>query len=219
MRVSINAWNVKPLGEFTSISKGNKHDIILTSPTNGGSRYIQIEDLRTDNNLKYTDEKGVEVTNKDIIIDWDGANAGTIGFGLQGFIGSTLARLRIVSEGISPIYLGWFLRSQFSSLREHCTGATIPHINKTYLESIRVPLPPLPIQKQIASILEKADVAREKRRQANQLTEQFLQSAFLEMFGDRCRERLEWNWKPGNDKAIYSRSSSGRNRSIVFFLL
>jgi type I restriction enzyme S subunit len=64
--------------------------------------------------------------------------------------------------------------------------------NFKYLKQVSIPLPPLPIQKQIAAILEKADAAREKRRQANQLTEQFLQSAFLEMFGDPVTNPKGW---------------------------
>ena len=46
--------------------------------------------------------------------------------------------------------------------------------------------------KQIAAILEKVDSGREKRRQANHLTEQFLQSAFLEMFGDPVTNPKRW---------------------------
>ena len=72
------------------------------------------------------------------------------------------------------------------------SGSTFKEISKDKLESIKVQLPPLPIQKQIAAILEKADAAREKRRQANQLTEQFLQSAFLEMFGDPVTNPKGW---------------------------
>jgi type I restriction enzyme S subunit len=56
-------------------------------------------------------------------------------------------------------------------------------------------------QKKIASILEQADSAREKRRQANVLTEQFLQSAFLEMFGDPIRNEKGWEMKKMNDVA------------------
>ncbi|MBM4161169.1 MAG: hypothetical protein FJ217_08720 [Ignavibacteria bacterium] len=74
-------------------------------------------------------------------------------------------------------------------------GTTRMRISRTHLESIRIPLPPLPIQKQIAAILEKADAAREKRRQANQLTEEFLQSLFLEMFGDPVTNPKGWQTK------------------------
>ena len=55
-------------------------------------RYIQIEDLRHNDNLKYCipNKKSVHVNKDDLIIAWDGANAGTIGVGLEGVIGSTL---------------------------------------------------------------------------------------------------------------------------------
>jgi type I restriction enzyme S subunit len=74
-------------------------------------------------------------------------------------------------------------------------GGAQPNISQGILRDINVPLPLLRIQKQIASILEKADAAREKRRQANQLTERFLQSAFLEMFGDPVTNPKGWDKK------------------------
>jgi type I restriction enzyme S subunit len=77
----------------------------------------------------------------------------------------------------------WFVANS-NALRQRANQAVVPILNNSQLREIRFTFPPLPIQKQIAAILEKADAARDKRRQANQLTEQFLQSAFLEMFGD-----------------------------------
>ena len=35
------------------------------------------------------------------------------------------------------------MQSQFRYLRDNCTGATIPHISRPVLESIKIPLPPL----------------------------------------------------------------------------
>ncbi len=96
-----------------------------------------------------------------------------------------------------------------AAIREKCTGATIPHVNKSALQSIEIPLPPLPIQKKIAAILEKADAAREKRRKANQLTEQFLQSAFLEMFGDPVTNPKGWEKKPFGDCIASIRYATG----------
>lgn len=81
--------------------------------------------------------------------------------------------------------------------------------NFKYLKEVSIPLPPLPIQKQIAAILEKADAAREKRRQANQLTEQFLQSAFLEMFGDPVTNPR--GWKSAKLGDILERIESGKS--------
>ncbi|MBA4311173.1 MAG: restriction endonuclease subunit S [Chlorobiaceae bacterium] len=91
--------------------------------------------------------------------------------------------------------------------------------NFKYLKQVSIPLPPLPIQKQIAAILEKADAAREKRRQANKLTEQFLQSAFLEMFGDPVTNPMGWeSVKLGKLGKLERGRSKHRPRNAPFLL-
>lgn len=191
-----NGWQVKSLGEVVKISKGKKLKSLVDNKTEKSIRFIQIDDLRNNESLKYTEDKsGVLVNDKDVLIAWDGANAGTVGFGLDGFIGSTIARLEILNESVSTNYFGWYLRTKSKYLRDNSTGATIPHINKSVLESLKIPLPPLPIQKQIAEILEKADEAKQKRKVANKLTDEFLQSVFIEMFGDPLKNSKRWEVK------------------------
>ncbi|HET6273968.1 MAG TPA: restriction endonuclease subunit S [Bacteroidota bacterium] len=87
-------------------------------------------------------------------------------------------------------WLYYILRSL--RLTELNKSSAVPGLNRNDAYEKKIVFPPLPIQKQIAAILEKADAAREKRRQANQLTEQFLQSAFLEMFGDPVTNPKGW---------------------------
>ena len=53
-----------------------------------------------------------------------------------------------------------------------------------FLKEMAVPKPPLPEQKRIAAILDKADAIRCKRQQAIKLADEFLRSVFLDMFGD-----------------------------------
>jgi len=97
-------------------------------------------------------------------------------------------------ETVDRDFLYYFLRQpQLIKLAtERSIGANLPRLSPTTLAEFEIAVPPIPIQKQIAAILEKADAAREKRRQANQLTEQFLQSAFLEMFGDPVTNPKQW---------------------------
>jgi len=64
------------------------------------------------------------------------------------------------------------------------TGATLPHLNCGDVENLVLPLPPLPEQRRIAAILDKADAIRRKREEGIRLTEELLRSTFLEMFGD-----------------------------------
>lgn len=99
----------------------------------------------------------------------------------------------ICKEDIAlPEYVARYLISLSEKIKYRQRGSTIKGVTREFVEQIEIPLPPLPVQKKIAAILEKADAAREKRRQANQLTEQFLQSAFLEMFGDPAKNPKKW---------------------------
>lgn len=175
----------KTLGQIVTISKGKKHSIAETI-SDKSSRYIQIEDLRNNLNLKYTDDlKGVRVTPKDILIAWDGANAGTIGYNLSGKIGSTLARLRLKDDvKINPIFLGKFLESKFEYLRKTATGATIPHINRKALEKIEIPNIDLVDQQRIAQVLTDGDNLIAKRKECIALLDDLVKSTFFKMFGD-----------------------------------
>lgn len=193
----------KNLGELVTISKGKKHEPV-TSKTSESKRYIQIEDLRHNDSIKYTlGHKGIYVEPKDIIIAWDGSKSGTIGYGLTGFIGSTLARLRLKDSEIYPPFLGLFLQGMYDEIRANCTGAAIPHVNKNHLINISVPLPPLDEQKRIAAILDKADAIRRKRAQALELADEFLKSAFLDMFGDPVTNPKGLNVIPLKEAATF----------------
>jgi len=184
--------NKKKLSEIISISKGKKHNLSIENNLNS-IRYIQIDDLRNDNNLKFTNDlKGVKASNKDLIIAWDGANAGTVGYGLSGLIGSTLARLSFDTNKIEPAYIGRFVQSKFRSIRDNCTGATIPHVSKQYLHSLEIPLPPLETQKQIALVLETVDQLRKDCQQVEQELNALAQSVFLEMLGDPVINPKKW---------------------------
>lgn len=61
--------------------------------------------------------------------------------------------------------------------------------NLADVREIPVPVPPLSEQRRIAAILDKADAIRRKRREALRRTDQFLRSAFLDMFGDPVSNR------------------------------
>ncbi|MEZ8780326.1 restriction endonuclease subunit S [Vibrio splendidus] len=187
------SWTLTPLSEFVTIQKGKKHETVELASQNS-QRFIQIDDLRNDKNIKYTDDsKGVLANIANVIIAWDGANAGTIGFGKSGFIGSTLAKLSFDINEVDTEYLGRFLQSKFRELRENCTGATIPHISKRHLISLEIPLPPLETQKQIAAVLEKADQLRKDCQQMEQELNSLTQSVFIDMFGDPVTNPKGWD--------------------------
>lgn len=127
-----------------------------------------------------------------ILITCRGATCGTLNIS-EPFAyvnGNAMALDNLELKCVDLMFLYFALRKR--GLIDAISGTAQPQITRQNLEKVLVPLPPLPIQKQIAAILEKADAAREKRRKANQLTEQFLQSAFLEMFGDPVTNPKGW---------------------------
>lgn len=63
-------------------------------------------------------------------------------------------------------------------------GGTQKFVSLGALRGLKATFPPLPEQRRIAAILEKADALRAKRREAIAKLDQLLQSVFLEMFGD-----------------------------------
>ena len=177
------------IGDFIKIYKGKKAVLVSDSQEGDYQRFIQIDDLRNNNKLKFTTSKGVSVNPNDIIIAWDGANAGTIGHGLSGIIGSTLAKIEIQKNNIIPQYLGWFLKGKFRYLRDRCTGATIPHISREVLTNILIPLPSIEDQKCIVKILDAADALRQKRKQAISLLDDYINSTFFNMFVCASKEK------------------------------
>ena len=81
-----------------------------------------------------------------------------------------------------------------------------------FLKEKQIILPPLPTQKKIASILEKAERLKEWRKEADRLTDEFLKSTFLEMFGDPVKNPKGWEIvKFGNLWYHYSHGYPGRN--------
>lgn len=179
------------LGKILEIEKGKKAERLLDHPSRTSRRYLQIEDLRPDAKPKFVEPFACPLAAAtDVIIAWDGANAGTVSCNLAGYIGSTLAILRPDPEFVHPPYLSRFLECEFDYLQVSATGATIPHIGKDALESLQLPLPSLPDQRRIAAMLEQADRLRRTRRYALELSDTFLPAAFLDMFADRFREGL-----------------------------
>lgn len=87
-------------------------------------------------------------------------------------------------------FLAYYINS--INLEPYITGSAQPKLNRGNLDSILIPLPPLEEQKRIAAILDKADVVRQKRKQAIDLADEFLRSVFLDMFGEPTNNQKDF---------------------------
>ncbi|PKH07124.1 restriction endonuclease subunit S [Moritella sp. Urea-trap-13] len=119
---------------------------------------------------------------------------------MQGAIASSLVIIRS-NEKVNLNYLKHYLGSVLCQREINFfeNGAAQPNLSATDLKGFKVPLPPLEGQKRIAAILDKADGVRQKRKQAIDLTDDFLRSVFLDMFGDPVNNTRRWTKKSLND--------------------
>ncbi|WP_220778137.1 restriction endonuclease subunit S, partial [Shewanella hafniensis] len=69
---------------------------------------------------------------------------------------------------------------------------TVAIVNKTRFSALKIPLPPLETQKQIAAVLEKADQLRKDCQKMEQELNSLAQSVFIEMFGDPVTNPKGW---------------------------
>lgn len=111
----------------------------------------------------------------------------------KGAIASSLVIIRHDSK-IDQGYLKNYLRSTLCAreISRFENGAAQPNLSAKDLREFEIPLPPLPEQKRIAAILDKADGIRRKRQQAIQLADDFLRAVFLDMFGDPATNPKGW---------------------------
>ena len=114
---------------------------------------------------------------------------------LNGAIGSTgFAVLRPDTAKIDGRYLFHWVRapSFVRGLIARATGASYPAVTGSVIRESKVPLPALAEQFRIAEMLDKADEVSRKRQESLRLLDEFLRSAFLQMFGDPVGNERGW---------------------------
>ena len=118
--------------------------------------------------------------------------------------GGFISVLRGDKSRIESRYLyHWFSSSRIqATIRSFGQKTTnISNLNIDRCLRLPIPLPPLPEQRRIAAILDKADALRAKRRAALAQLDTLTQSIFLDMFGDPVTNPKGWPQVPIGDHA------------------
>lgn len=115
-----------------------------------------------------------------------------------GFGSTEFHVVRANLERLDPTYLFYLLWSdafRFLGTNAMAGAAGQKRVGTPFLKQLEIPLPPLEEQKRIATILDKADAIRQKRKQAIALVDELLRSVFLDMFGDPVTNTKGWKTK------------------------
>jgi type I restriction enzyme S subunit len=119
--------------------------------------YLSMDYLRGESdNILYVKPKDEYklVEENEVLVLWDGANAGEVMLSKKGFISSTMAIVNPKSEFFEKRFLFYFLKSIEGELKKASTGTTIPHLDQNFLFNTHFEFPEVEIQKPIADYLD-----------------------------------------------------------------
>lgn len=124
--------------------------------------YLTPEYLRNDSTVITfrVSQNSVIVSDNDLIVLWDGSNAGEVFYAKSGILSSTMVHL-IIIRPIEKEYLYYFLKHQETYLRASTSGSGIPHVDKKLLQEIIIPDISLTEQKAIVEVLTRVDESLE----------------------------------------------------------
>lgn len=167
-----DGWQVLPLGEVATLQRG--YDLPVGQRQSGGVPiYAANGPIGTHNEAK-VDGPGV-ITGR----------SGTIGkvHYAEGDFWPLNTSLFVKDfHGNHPRFIYHLLMS--IRLERFHEGTGVPTLNRNNVHGEHVCLPPLPVQKRIAAILDAADALRAKRRETIEQLDSLVQATFLEMFGE-----------------------------------
>ena len=149
-------WCLYSLKYYLTLQKGRKPEVFVEE---GDLPYVTMDYIRSRENkscLYPSSAEGlVPISDDDILVLWDGANAGEIVKAKKGFLSSTMAVLDFDKKiGLSQ-YLFYLLKKMEPTFKTFANGTTIPHFDSSILLDYKYPLPPLSEQQDIVEYLDK----------------------------------------------------------------
>ncbi|MXS82014.1 restriction endonuclease subunit S [Nitrosomonas oligotropha] len=188
---------------------------------NGDIPWVKSGELR-ENIIFDTEEKITEealqkssakiVPKGSLLLAMYGATVGRLAFlGIDAATNQAICNIQPDENICFPKYLYYALLQKVPEFLNMATGGAQPNISQSLIRETEILLPSLEEQKRIAAILDKADAIRRKRQQVIALTDQFLRSVFLDLFGDPVTNPKGWKTIPLDEIAdIHSGITKGR---------
>jgi type I restriction enzyme S subunit len=218
-------WKQIKLGDCLKLVNGRaykQHELLSE-----GTPVLRIQNLNGGNNWYYSD---LELPEKNYCNKGDLLFAWSATFGPYRWKGDKAIFhyhiWNVIPQNNIDVGFAYYLLLNISaSVKDAAHGITMVHITKEKMENWLILLPPLPEQKRIAAILDKADSLRRKNQQAIQLADQFLRAVFLDMFGDPITNPKGWKVKPlseitefenGDRSSNYPSGDDIKNIGILF---
>ena len=213
---SSNKWKLMELSEIGKIITGNTPS--KSNPENYGDDIVWVKPPDLDKK-KYVDTSSEKIskTAKNLIrlIPKNSVLVSCIGnIGKVAISNCELCTNQQINsiipnnDLIDSKFLFYTIKKMRPFLDKQGSSAVIPLLNKSEFSKIKISVPPLPVQQKIVSILEKTDKLKEIREDADELTTDYLQAVFLELFGDPLKNPKKWEIMKFSEIGVLSRGKS-----------
>jgi type I restriction enzyme S subunit len=218
-----NGFQQVSLGELCETGSGGTPSRQKAAEYFGGTiPWVKSGELR-ENVITSTEESITDIGLKEsaakllprntLLVALYGATVGRIGvLGIEAATNQAVCYIIPDERRVNRQFLFYALRVQVPFWLSKRVGGGQPNISQGIIKETKIPLPPLPEQRRIADILDKADAIRRKRRKAVEEVTTFSFSVFHEMFGEpRCNPH---NW-PSSPLSALVREDDKINYGVV----
>lgn len=197
------SWPLVKLEDLVEINIGRTPSRNNPQYWGEGVPWLSIRDMNQGKNFASTaeqitslaiEETKCKVAKKGTVLFSFKLSIGKVGFaGLDMFHNEAIAAMPI-KEGVKLCeeYL-YFALLQLDSTKGTDRAVMGATLNKKKMAELKIPLPPLETQKQIAAVLEKADQLRKDCKLMEQELNSLAQSVFIDMFGDPVTNPKGWS--------------------------
>ena len=154
---------MEKVGKYiTNYIKGKTPKVLLSTEEADSLPYLSPDYLRGVDVPEFyakQDSKSIVIDDGEVIVLWDGSNAGEILISKKGVLASTMTMLQIDETQINKAYFGYSFQNLEYILKAKTAGSGIPHADKGVVSKLEFYKPSLPEQSAIAAILSKVDEA------------------------------------------------------------
>ena len=139
----------------------------------------------------------VLVKTGDLLLAWSGTPGTSFGAhiwsGPNGILNQHIFRCDLDQKAITKEWARIAVNHRLYRLIEQAHGGVgLQHVTRGMVEDLEIPLPPLPEQRRIADVLDRAEALRARRRAALAQLDSLTQSLFLDLFGDPKSNPKAW---------------------------
>ena len=213
-------WRVARVGEIMEFVKGKKPEEMTDEYEENCLPYLSTEYLRENKATKFAKNPKdvVLASDGDLILLWDGSNAGELFLGKRGVLSSTMTKIELREKTYDQRFLFYLLKIKENYLKEQTRGTGIPHVDGFVLSNLIIPQPLLQEQYKIAEILSTVDEAIQKTNEIIAKTERLKKGLMQTLltkgighkeFKDTEIGRIPKNWEVVKLEDVVSEAKPG----------